>query len=54
MKPDLTKKQMQESKNLYEQLKKKRAEDADHRYIIAKGKIIQVPNIDQEQQPPQE
>ena len=44
VKPDLTKKQMQESKNLYEQLKKKRTEDADHRYIIAKGKIILVPN----------
>lgn len=43
VKPDLTKKQQQESKNLYEALKDKRLLDPDNHYIIAKGKIIVKP-----------
>ena len=39
-KPDLTKKQQQESKKLYVELKVKRLQDQDNHYIIAKGKII--------------
>ena len=40
VKPDLTKKQQLESKNLYEALKTKRLQDQDNHYIISKGKII--------------
>ena len=40
VKPDLTKKQQQESKNLYEILKKTRIDDPDNRYKIYRGNII--------------
>jgi hypothetical protein len=40
IKPDLTKKQQQESKNLYEALKTKRLQDQANHYVISKGKII--------------
>ena len=43
VKPDLTKKQQAESKNLFTALKAQRAQDQDNRYIISKGKIIRQP-----------
>jgi hypothetical protein len=46
VKPDLTKKQQEESKNLFEALKEKRASDPDNQYIISKGKIILKPPTD--------
>lgn len=43
LKPDLTKKQQEESKNLYENLKRQRVSDPENQYIISKGRIIQKP-----------
>lgn len=40
LKPDLTKKQQAQSKNLYLALQKQREDDPTNRYIIAKGEII--------------
>lgn len=41
IKPDLTKKQQQAEKDLYEQLKKKRADQPDQTFYIKNGKIRQ-------------
>ena len=43
IRPDLTPNQQKESKNLYEQLKARRLQDALHQFKIQKGKIIQIP-----------
>ena len=46
VKPDLTKKQQAESKNLSEALKQKRLSDPTNQYIISKGTIIIKPTTD--------
>ena len=46
VKPDLTKKQQADSKNLSEALKQKRLSDPTNQYIISKGKIIIKPTTD--------
>ena len=45
VKPDLTKKQQAESKNLKEKLDQKRLEDPDHRWQIYRGRITRCDTI---------
>ena len=45
VKPDLTAKQQEESKNLERQLKDQRAADRDHHWVIYRGKVIRADTI---------
>ena len=50
VKPDMTPKQIQASKNLWETLQRTKREDPHHIYKIKKGEIINVGPIEEQQE----